>query len=268
MKKSTLFILSAFCTVALSACNPFPKDDSHPELPLLEDLIKDKSKFKKVVGMGNLSEIIFLKDDRILLKPDNSNLPFKISSLKNELILEEIYDWNVPFYIDKQGDLFFNRQKYHYPDYKKHEDFKTIVVQDSLNQKSEEVQNLNDSVGLKALKDYEVELLKPFDLTPCEYIIVNTERCDVFEVRNNALIVRQDEHFKIDFLKPKTDITKFDDDVLIAWHNGKLPNPVYLAYYQINNMKFKCDNMTYPKTIVIGGKMHIYVNSFGLYEIL
>jgi len=60
-------------------------------------------------------------------------------------------------------------------------------------------------------------------------------------------------------------IPKFDDDVLIACHNGKLPNPVYLAYYQINNMKFKCDNTTYPKTILIGGRMHIYGYGIGIY---
>ena len=254
--------------MSLFACNPFPKDDAHPDVPLLEDLLKDKSKFKKIVDMENLSDVIFLKDDRILLKPDHSNLPFKIINLKNELILEEKYDWDVPFYIDKQGDLYFNREKYDYPDYKKHENFKTIVFQDSLSQKSEEVKNLSDSVGLKTLKDYEIELLKPFGLAPCEYTIVNTERCDVFEVRNNALIVRQNERFKIDFLKPKNDIPKFDDDVLIAWHNGKLPNPVYLAYYQINNIKFKCDNMTYPKTILIGGRMHIYTYGLGVYQIL
>ena len=254
--------------MSLFACNPFPKDDAHPDVPLLEDLLKDKSKFKKFVDMENLSDVIFLKDDRILLKPDHSNLPFKIINLKNELILEEKYDWDVPFYIDKQGDLYFNREKYDYPDYKKHENFKTIVFQDSLNRKSEEVKNLNDSLGLKVLKDYEIEILKPFGLAPCEYTIVHTERCDVFEVRNNALIVRQNERFKIDFLKPKNDIPKFDDDVLIAWHNGKLPNPVYLAYYQINNMKFKCDNMTYPKTVSIGGKMHIYTYGLGIYQIL
>ncbi len=267
MKKYKLIFL-LFGTVFLFACNPFPEDDAHPEVPLLEDLVKDKSNFKKIVGMENLIEIIFLKDDRILLKPDDSSLPFKIINSENEVILADKYDWSLPFYIDKHGDLYFNLKKHFYPDYKKHEGFKTIVLQDSLSKKSEEVKDLNDSLGLKIWQDYEVELLKPFGLVPCQNTIVNTEQCDFFEVRNNTLIVRQDERFKIDFLKPKKDIPKFDDDVLIAWHNGKLPNPVYLAYYQINNIKFKCDDMTYPQTIVISGKMHIYSANLGLYQIL
>ena len=59
-----IFILFAF------ACNPFPKKDTHPDVPFITDLLKDKGKFKLVKNMENLSEIIFLKDDRIFLKPD------------------------------------------------------------------------------------------------------------------------------------------------------------------------------------------------------
>ncbi|WP_431291831.1 hypothetical protein [Pedobacter sp. P26] len=47
-----------------SACNPFPKKDSHPEVPLISDLLQDQGKFKLVTDMQNLSEIIFLEDDR------------------------------------------------------------------------------------------------------------------------------------------------------------------------------------------------------------
>ncbi|TDG36444.1 hypothetical protein EZJ43_07960 [Pedobacter changchengzhani] len=260
------FIL--LCTFFIFGCNPFPRTDAHPEVPLLEDLLKDKSKFKKIVGMENLTEIIFLKDDRILLKPDNSNLPFKIINPENNVILADKYDWNLPFYIDKQGELYFNRKKYFYPDYKKQEGFKNIVVQDSLSKISEENNDLNDSIGLKIWQDYEVKLLKPYGLVPCGNTIVNTDQCDFFEVRNNTLVVRQDERFKIDFVKQKNDIPKFDDNVLIAWHNGKMPNPIYLAYYQINTIKFKCDDMTYPQTVVIADKTYLYSASVGLYQIL
>ena len=255
-------------TLFVFGCNPFPRDDAHPETPFLEDLLKDKSKFKKIVGMENLSEIIFLKDGRILLKPDNSNLPFKIINAEKNVFLAEKYDWNLPLYIDKQGELYFNLKKYFYPDYKKQEGFKNIVFQDSLSKKSEEVKNLNDSIGLKIWQDYEVKLMKPYGLAPCGNTIVSTDQCDFFEVRNNTLVVRQDERFKIDFLKPKKDIPKFDDDVLIAWNNGKLPNPVYLAYYQINTTKFKCDDMTYPQTVLIDGKTYLYSSSLGLYQLL
>ncbi len=267
MKKYRSIVL-LLTTVSFFACNPFPKKDAHPEVPLLEDLVKDKSKFKKVVGMENLIEIIFLKDDRIMLKPDNDKVPLKIITAENEVILVAEYDWTLPFYINKQGDLYFNLKKYFYPDYKKQEAFKNMVLQDSLSKKSEEVKDLNDSLGLKIWQDYEVELLKPFGLVPCQNTIVSNEKCDFFEVRNNTLIVRQTERFKIDFLKPKKDIPKFDDDVLIAWHNGRLPNPVYLAYYQINNIKFKCDDMTYPTTVVLNGKTHIYSANLGLYLLL
>lgn len=266
--KTNLFFLSVFTLILLSGCNPFPKDDPYPEVPLLADLLKDQTKFKKVADMENLSEIIFLKDNRILLKPNDSKHPFKIIDNKNNVILAEKYDWDLPFYIDQQGDLYFNRKKYFYPNYKKQEEFKTIVFQDSLSQKSEELKNLNDTLRIKAIQEYEVNLLIVFGLAPCEYDIVYTERCDIFEVRNQTLIVRQAEHFKIDFLKSRKKIPKFNEDVLIGWNNGKMANPVYLAYHQINNIKFKCDDMTYPTIVNIAGKDHLYDANLGLYQIL
>jgi len=249
-------------------CNPIPKKDAHPEVALLTELLKDSSKFRQVTDMNNISELVFLNDDRILVKPDNSNLPMKIIDINNKVVFEQVYDWKLPFYIDKQGNLYFNRKKFSYPDYKKQEDFKTVVFADSLSKKSEELKHLNDSLRLKAVDKYEIEIIKPYGLEPCEYTIVNTERCDVFEIRNATLIVRQTELFKSEIQKPKSEISKFDDDVLIGWKNGRLPSPDYLAYYELNKQKFKCDDMTLPKTLTLKNKTYLYAASLGLYEVL
>ncbi|RZL44367.1 MAG: hypothetical protein EOP00_20095 [Pedobacter sp.] len=249
-------------------CNPIPKKDAHPEVPLLTELLKDSSKFRKVTDMKDVSDLVFLSDDRILVKRDNSNLPFKIIDVNNKVVFEQIYDWDLPFYVDKQGNLYFNRKKFHYPDYKKQEDFKTVVFADSLSKKSEELQHLNDTLRLKAVDKYEVELLKPYGLKPCEYTIANTASCNIFTIRNGALIVRQTELFKTEIFKPKFEISKFDDDILIGWRNGKLPSPDYLAYYELNKQKFKCDDMTYPKTVTLQNKTYLYGPSLGLYEVL
>lgn len=266
--RDKLLIALFFSLLFLVGCNPFPKKDTHPEVPFLADLVKDQSKFRKISDMNNSSEIIFLKNDRILLKPYNSNLPFKITDIDNRVILQSKYDWKLPFYIDSKGDLYFNREKYFYPDYTKKQEFKNVVFQDSLNQKLADLENLSDSVKSEKVDQYEIELLKPYGLKPCEYSIVNTERCDIFEVRNGALIVRQTELFKIEFLKPNEEIKKFDDDVLIAWRNGRVATPVYLAYYQLNNLRFKCDDMTYPKIVTIAGKKYIYLPGSALYQFL
>jgi len=249
-------------------CNPIPKKDAHPDVPLLSELLKDTSKFRKVADMNDVSELVFLNDDRILVKPDNSNLPFKIIDVEKNVIFQSIYDWKLPFYVDKQGNLYFNRKKFHQPDYKKQEDFKTVVFADSLSKKSEELKDMSDSLRLKAVDKYEVELLKPYGLKPCEYVIVNTASCNVFTIRNGTLVVRQTELFKTEIFKPKFEISKFDDDVLTGWNNGRLPNPVYLAYYELNKQKFKCDDMTMPKTLTLKGKTYLYAPSLGLYQVL
>lgn len=254
--------------IFIIGCNPIPKKDAHPEVPLLMELLKDNSKFRKVLDTEDLSELIFLNDDRILIKPNNSNLPFKIIEVNKNVIFQDVYDWNLPFYIDKQGNLYFNRKKFFYPDYKKQEQFKTVVFADSLIKKSEQLKDLNDSLRLKSIDKYELELLKPYGLKPCEYTIVNTASCNVFTIRNGALLVRQTELFKTEIQKPKFEIPKFDDDVLIGWRNGKLPSPDYLAYYELNRQKFKCDDMTYPTTVTLQNKKYLYTASLGLYQVL
>ena len=266
--KSNILTLLYLSLLFLFGCNPFPKKDAHPEVPMIGDLLKDKTKFRKVMDLTALSEIIVLKDGRVLLKPDNSNLEFKIIDVENKLIFKAKYDWEIPFYIDDHGDLYINQKKYFHPLYKKMQEFKTVVFQDSIDNKWADLSHLSDSLRAKAVEEYEKNLLKPYGLVPCEYQMVNTESCNVFEIRNDALVVRQSELFKVDFLKPKKDIPKFDDDLLIAWRNGKLPTPAYLSYYQLDGLKFKCTDMAYPKTIRIAKKDYLYSSDFGLYEIL
>ncbi|SOD18330.1 hypothetical protein [Pedobacter xixiisoli] len=260
--------VSLIIFIFIIGCNPIPKKDAHPEVPLLTELLKDNSKFRKVLDTEDLSELIFLNDDRILIKPNNSNLPFKIIEANKNVIFQDVYDWNLPFYVDKLGNLYFNRKKFFYPDYKKQEHFKTVVFADSLSKKSEQLKDLNDSLRLKSIEKYERELLRPYGLKPCEYTIVNTASCNVFTIRNGALLVRQTELFKIEIQKPKFEIPKFDDDILTGWNNGRLPNPVYLAYYKLNNQKFKCNDMTMPKTVTLRNKTYLYAASLGLYEVL
>lgn len=257
-----------FVLLVFVGCNPIPKKDKHPDVPQLIELLKDESKFRKVTDMTGLSSLVFLNDDRILLKPDNSNSPLKIIDVNKNILFEKIYNWEQPFYIDKQGNLYFNGKKFFYPDYGKQEDFKTMVIADSLHKKSEELKDLNDSLQMDALKKYEVEMLKPYGLKPCPYTIVNTERCDVFRVINQTLVVRQADLFKSELDITKTEIPKFDDDVLIGWRNGKLPNPDYLAYYELKKQRFKCDDMTVPKTVSLKGKQYFFAPSLGLYQIL
>ena len=184
------------------------------------------------------------------------------------IVFEKVYNWNQPFYIDKQGNLYFNGKKFFYPDYKKQEDFRTVVIADSLSQKSEELEELNDSLRMKALATYELEILKPYGLKPCPYTIVNTAHCDVFTVIGQTLVVRQTDLFKSELDIPKTEIPKFDDDVLIGWRNGKLPSPDYLAYYELKKQRFKCDDMIMPKTVTLKGRQYFFAPGLGLYQIL
>lgn len=257
-----------FILLFLLACNPFPKKDTHPEVPLLEDVLKDAGKFKQVVDMKHVAEVAFLKDDRILLKPDQSDLPFKIVDLDGKVIIEQVFDWKLPFYLDKNGDLYFNRRKYSYPDYKKYVEFKTVVFKDSLDRKSEDLgSTYPDSIKFKMLDDYEQKLLQPYGLKPCGYQILHRERCDVFEIRNNMLLVRQDELYKNDFAKIPKELDKFDEDILIRWQNGKMAFPVYLVYYHIDGYKFKCEDMGLPRWIMLKGDKYLFSYVHGVFLI-
>lgn len=260
--------LPFFIILVFLGCNPIPKKDKHPDVPQLIELLKDESKFRKVTDMTGLSSLVFFNDDRILLKPNNSNSPVKIIDVNKNIVFEKIYDWEQPFYIDKQGNLYLNGKKFFYPDYKKQENFKTVVITDSLRRKSEELRELNDSLQMKVLNRYELEMLQPYGLKPCPYTIVNTERCDVFKVINQTLVVRQTDLFKSELDIPKTEIPKFDDDVLIGWRNGKLPSPDYLAYYELKKQRFKCDDMIMPKIITLKDKPYLFASGLGLYQIL
>lgn len=271
MKRTPIAIFQvAVCLVflmaTLLACNPFPKKDTHPEVPFLADLVKDTTKFIKVLGMEQLSEVTFLKDDRILLRPDNSKLPFKIIDIHGTVIIEKIFDWKLPFYLDKEGNLYFNKEKYDYPDYKKHDYFKTVVFKDSIDKKSEALgSQFADSIKFKMLDDYEIKLLEPYGLKPCEYQVVHRERCNVFEVKNNVLLVRQDDLNKNDFAKLPAVPETFDDDILVRWQNGRIASPVYLEYYQVAKYKFKCEDMTQPKMIKLKGQNYLFSYSLGLF---
>lgn len=269
MKRTPILILKfAVCLLFLSACNPFPRKDTHPELPFLGDLLKDSTKFKRVIDTKDITTVAFLKDDRILLKPGYSNLPFKIIDINGKVIVAQKYDWKVPFYLDKKGNLYFNRERYDYPDYEKHTGFKTVVFQDSIDKKSEALgSQFADSIKFKMLDDYEVKLLQPFGLKPCEYQIVNTDECDVFEIKNNALLVRQVELYKNDFVKASVALEKFDKDVLIRWQNSRVAYPVYLAYYQVDNYKFKCEDTTLPRSISLKGQKYLFTYDYGLFLI-
>jgi len=257
-----------FLMGTLFACNPFPKKDKHPEVPFLADLVKDATKFIKVTGIEHLAEIDFLKDGRILLKPDDSHLPFKIIDVHGNVIMAQTFDWGLPFYFDQQGNLYFNGEKYAYPDYKQHDYFKTVVFKDSIDKKSASLDpELSDSIKFKLLDDYEVELLKPYGLKPCEYQVVHREKCDVFEIKNNVLLVRQDALYKNDFATLPEAPETFEDKILVRWQNGKLPSPVYLEYYQVGKYKVKCEDMTFPRMIKLKGQNYLFSYSLGLFLI-
>ncbi len=66
------------------------------------------------------------------------------------------------------------------------------------------------------------------------------------------------------FLKPKKDIPKFGDGV--TWHGIIEKFQVYFACDQINDVKFECDAITYPKTVMMVEETH--TASLDLYQIL
>lgn len=249
------------------ACNPIPQKDAHPEVPLLTELLKDQQKFTMVTDMKDISDIIFLKNDRLFLQPNRSDLPFKIIDVNQHTIFEEVFDWEAPFFIDKSGNLYFNRKKYFYPDYRRSQDFKNIVFTDSIRQYHDGLNMENDSLAQIATDKYEEQLLKKYGYKPCKYDDKHPEQCEIFEVKDETLFVRRDYLFKSQFSNTAKDVKEFDDRVLTRWANGKIPYPVYMYYYKLGDLKFKVENGYHPSVIKIAGSKYLYTPDLGLFRI-
>jgi len=56
---------------------------------------------------------------------------------------------------------------------------------------------MDDSLSAKAIEAYKINLLARYGLEPCENIPLQSGKCDVFEIKKEALIVRQPELLKM-----------------------------------------------------------------------
>lgn len=258
-----------FIMLFLAACNPFPKKDTHPDLPLLSELLLKKEVFTKVLDYKAVSNISFLKDDRILVLPDHSDLPLKIIDGDGAIVFQEVYNFKKPLYLDQEGNLYCNGMKYFYPDYKRMTYFETVVINDSLNNKHAEfeLKNPGNDVLNRTLNEaYEKEFLEKYHLQPCDFVLVNEERCDVFEIRDNQLVVRQAELIKNDFAKKEQQLNQFDEPVLLRWENSRMVTPEYMYYYQINReLKFKLEEVEMLKFSILKGRTYLDT-PYGLFK--
>lgn len=258
-----------FIMLFLAACNPFPKKDTHPDLPLLSELLLKKEVFTKVLDYKAVSNISFLKDDRILVLPDHSDLPLKIIDGEGAIVFQEVYNFKKPLYLDQEGNLYCNGMKYFYPDYKRMTYFETVVINDSLNNKHAEfeLKNPGNDVLNRTLNEaYEKEFLEKYHLEPCDFVLVNEERCDVFEIRDNQLVVRQAELIKNDFAKKEQQLDQFDEPVLLRWENSRMVTPEYMYYYQINGeLKFKLEEVEMLKFSILKGRTYLDT-PYGLFK--
>lgn len=258
-----------FIMLFLAACNPFPKKDTHPDLLLLSELLLKKEVFTKVLDYKAVSNISFLKDDRILVLPDHSDLPLKIIDGEGAIVFQEVYNFKKPLYLDQEGNLYCNGMKYFYPDYKRMTYFETVVINDSLNNKHAEfeLKNPGNDVLNRTLNEaYEKEFLEKYHLEPCDFVLVNEERCDVFEIRDNQLVVRQAELIKNDFAKKEQQLNQFDEPVLLRWENSRMVTPEYMYYYQINGeLKFKLEEVEMLKFSILKGRTYLDT-PYGLFK--
>ncbi len=120
--------LTLIITLILSSCNPFPKEDAHPKVPYLSQLINHKNVLEKVDFNINDAEFEFLKSDKILIKINGDLSKIKIFNIDKTLILELKYDYRLPLYLDKKGNIFVNNTKYFQPDYKRLEKCEIIDI--------------------------------------------------------------------------------------------------------------------------------------------
>ncbi len=164
MKK--VFLILTFL-LFLIGCNPFPKEDSHPEVPYLKDLVKNKNILQKIDFDTIFKEYSFLKSSKILLQPHRYSDEFRIIDINKNSIFEMKIDSEIPTYFDKSGNIYCNNMKYFYPDYKKSIVCKSIDIKKIINDYQMAIEKTlpnNDSVFWVKSREYAKKIIKKNNL--------------------------------------------------------------------------------------------------------
>ncbi|HRX16371.1 MAG TPA: hypothetical protein P5123_08660 [Spirochaetota bacterium] len=274
------FLLLFFLTVA---CNPLPKKDKYPDVPLFEEAVSDHNIFEKISSGSNQFEIVFLKDNRIMFLPVLS----KYTSLQGILKISELNGHNIrsvniedgePLYIDTEGNLHYKNTKYIYPDYKQTQAYETIIISDILRDKKRKLDELykdDESKASKIFDEYQKELSNKYQIEPCESSLNSLfagESCDLYFFHNDRLVIRQNQLYKNEFAKETKPLKEFDDPVITGYKGSGgdygVPLPVYMRYYEIgDNIKFKEKDYPYPVQIKLNGDQFVYSARYGLYRV-
>jgi hypothetical protein len=151
-------------TICCMGCNPFPEEDTHPEVPYLSELIKNPNVLQKIeIDSVFRNEMQFLKSDKILLQPNFDSDEVILIDANKKVFFKRKHDLELPFYIGKNGDIYCNNIKYYYPDYKKYLKCNIInihkIIQNYKDKLDAVIPN-NDSVVYSKVEKYTIRLLK------------------------------------------------------------------------------------------------------------
>jgi len=251
-------VCSVLLSLALMGCELIPGEDRHPEIPYLKDFLQDSAQVTSVFAKASAdSRLYFLQDGRLLFLPNVGKYSpgpslFKIFDVEGRVAIELLYKDHEPLYMDSSGNLYYENIKYRYPDYRQAGRYATIVLQDSIEQKSLEMK---------------------YAVSPCVFTLQRLAKsCDVYEFRDNMLIIRQNSLYKNSFMREPESIAEFDQATLLRYAGGGgdagVFAPIYLRYFSIGaGHRFKEADYPYPVKIEIGGKWYIYSVKYGLYRL-
>lgn len=278
MHRYTLPGVFGFLLLGMAGCNPFPSNDTHPDIPTLEAFLQDTTLLRKVASSDFQSRVFFLRNGSLLIERNTSSTTdqphsFEIIDPSKGLLWKRLADRDRPLYMDSVGNLYFEGLQYLSPEYTHTHPFPIVVLEDSLARLRNTLVAMDDSARINALEREEEQLLARFGLVPCPYAVLNTSRCDLYELRKDHVLLWQNERVKIALGKPSQELAQFVPPVLrrYQWEGGRLslPIPLYMHYYELSSKKrFKAMDPDAPQGITLQGLRYLYSPRHGLYRIL
>lgn len=249
-----------------NACSPWTYDDTHPELALLEELIKDTTTFRPL-SESSVNTIV-LKDDLLFTAQslDEMQNRYRIADLQGNVKLEWEADNTSYYYFDSLGNVYAQQKKFPHRDFAHPTAFELINVEDSISLRRDEVYARPNPLGDQQLAAYRATLMQRYDLQDCSPHEVAYSECNFTSWQPRRLLIVGQPNW-MNYAKTFEPVATLDAPTEYGYRvsggHFAIPSQAYRYYYVLpNGLKFKTDYSQAPTFTTVEGQ--IILNAWGL----
>jgi len=257
--RQLLLAFASFLLLAtlLCGCNPYGYKDTHPEVPVIDELLKDTTAFVPMRPTFT-TMISLLQDDRIWETQDlyNDSVRYKLYSLGGKVHFEYIVPRDSDYYMDSLGNIYLDQKFFPYPDFKPVRPLEMIFLEDTLSLFLDSLREHCDGmIAIQRRDSLRVQLMQHYGLTDCSPEEVLYEKCAYIAIDHKRLIAIG-QPWRLNFLKPMQEVRTFDAPSGISRGGGRMGYSHHTYYFELDNgVRFKSDDQPsqYLYTEVPGG---------------